>query len=98
MPGLILQHWPSPMGSNAVRLAKARLVDAQLNSREAAGIARQPCSPQTEPAPAAFLDSFAATRNRRLIVRGASSGVTFSCQVCCERAVADPNKPAAAFS
>jgi len=40
MPGLILQHWLSPMGSNAVRLAKARLVDAQLNSREAAGINR----------------------------------------------------------
>jgi hypothetical protein len=85
MPGLILQHWLSPMGSNAVGLAKARLVDAQLNSREAAGIARQPSSPQTEPAPAAFLDSPAATRNRRLTVRGASSGVTFSCHVCCSK-------------
>ena len=55
-------------------------------------------SPKNPDSPAAFLDSPAATRNRRLIVRGGSFGVIFSCHVCCVGAVADPNKPAAAFS
>src|SRR5258705_10123679 len=52
-------------------------------------------SPKNPDSPAAFLEPPGATRNRRLIVRGASSVVTFSCHVCCVRAVADPNKPAA---
>jgi hypothetical protein len=63
MPGLIQQHWLSPMGSNAVRLAKAAPSCGQARFSNRAGQAalalvcasrNRPAhdSPQTKPAPA----------------------------------------------